>query len=88
MNPIDTKILALIDMLIAVGTFDYAKDFAEAIGMPKQSITRIKQGKAHFTAEHIANICKVYNINANWIFDIQKNVYNPPEIQLNKAVNQ
>lgn len=86
MSPIDTKILGLIDMLIAVGTIDYAKDLCIAIGMPKQSITRIRQGKAHFTSQHIANICKIYNINANWIFDIQKNVYNPTEIQLNKVI--
>lgn len=87
MNPTDTKILVLIDMLIAVGTIDYAKDFCAAIGMPKQSITRIKQGKAHFTTEHISNICKIYNINANWIFGSEKNIFNSTEVQLNKAVN-
>jgi hypothetical protein len=87
MTPIDTKILDLIDILKTLGIIEYAKDFCEAIGMPKQSITRIRQGKAHFTAQHIANICKVYNINPFWIFDTQKNVFNSTEIQLNKAVN-
>jgi DNA-binding Xre family transcriptional regulator len=76
MHSTDTKILELIDLLLNTGKIIYEKDFCEAVGVLKQNLTRIKQGKAHFTAEHIKQICKVYEVNANWIFDVQKKMFN------------
>jgi DNA-binding Xre family transcriptional regulator len=86
MNSTDLKILELIDFLVNTGKIVYAKDFCAVIGIPKQSITRIKQGKAHFTAEHIANVCKMYNVNANWIFGTQKNRFNPSKASTAKEL--
>lgn len=75
MNSTDQKIFELIDLLINTGRIEYVKDFGEEIGVLKQNILRIKQGKAHFTAEHIKAICKIYNVNANWIFNDDAKVF-------------
>lgn len=75
MNNIDIKIFELIDLLISLGKIKYASEFCLAIGFVKQNIVRVKQGKAHFTAEHIKQMSKVYNVNANWIFGTQPNPF-------------
>jgi transcriptional regulator with XRE-family HTH domain len=71
----DVKIFELMQFLKSLGKIQFDKDFCTAIGMPKQSIARIKQGKAHFTAEHIENICRKYGVNANWIFSIDNQIF-------------
>lgn len=71
----DIKIFELITLLKTLSIISYDKDFCESIGVLKQNLAPIKQGKAHFTAKHIENVCKVYNVNANWIFDTEKNVF-------------
>lgn len=72
----DIKIFELIDMLKSMGIIRFDTDFCAAIGIPKQSILRIKKGLAHFTAKHIENICTVYEVNANWIFGTSNNIFN------------
>lgn len=75
MEKIDTKILSLIIQLKALNKISTENDFCERIGLLKQNLTRIKKGVAHFTPVHIENICKVFKVNANWIFGIQKNTF-------------
>ncbi|MDI6034027.1 helix-turn-helix transcriptional regulator [Flavobacterium sp. LB2P84] len=82
----DMKIFELIELLKSLGIIRFDADFCRKIEMPKQSIPRIRQGKAHFTAEHISNICKVYNVNANWIFGIEKNIFNPSQVNTVKEL--
>lgn len=72
----DIKIFELITLLKELGKIQFDYEFCERIDIPKQSIPRIKKGIAHFTARHIENICAVYKVNANWIFGIEKNVFN------------
>jgi transcriptional regulator with XRE-family HTH domain len=71
----DIKILELIEHLKSLGRFDFDYEFCDRVGVLKQNLVRIKQGKAHFTAVHIENICKIYKINANWIFGTSNNIY-------------
>lgn len=71
----DIKIFELIDMLKSMGVIRFDTDFCNKIKIPKQSLGRIKKGLAHFTAEHIQNICKAYNVNSNWIFDLENNTF-------------
>lgn len=75
MEKIDAKILSLIIQLTALEKVDSDADFCKQIGLLKQNLTRIKKGVAHFTPVHIKNICKVFKVNANWIFDIEKNTF-------------
>ena len=75
----DIKILELIQILKSLGIIDFDSEFCDAIGFLKQNITRVKKGLAHFTAEHIRMICKVYNVNSNWILDIEKNTFRTPK---------
>ena len=51
-------------------------EFAKSIGILDQSISKIKKGNSHFTVSQIQIVCQVYNVNANWIFGIEKTVYN------------
>ncbi|TDE53799.1 helix-turn-helix domain-containing protein [Flavobacterium sp. GT3P67] len=82
----DIKIFELIDILKSLGIIRFDTDFCREIEMPKQSLSRIKKGLAHFTAKHIENICKVYKVNANWIFGIEKNIFNPSQVNTVKKL--
>jgi transcriptional regulator with XRE-family HTH domain len=72
----DIKIFELIQSLKSLGIFDFDYEFCNNIGLLKQNLSRIKQGKAHFTANHIQKICNVYKVNANWIFGTSEKVFN------------
>lgn len=76
MHNSDKAILRLIELLIFEKKIRFEFEFANAIGMLPQTISRIKSGKNHFTPFQIERICHQYNVNANWIFGMQKNVFN------------
>lgn len=77
----DIKIFELIKTLKDLGKIDFDYEFCESIDILKQNLAPIKQGKAHFTAKHIKNICEVYGVNANWIVGIENQVF----LKVNKA---
>jgi hypothetical protein len=72
MNQIDINILELLANLKKQGMVSFDSEFCEKIGLLKQNLLRIKKGVAHFTPEHIQQMCKVYKINANYIFGFSK----------------
>ena len=75
MNSIDRKILEVLEVLKANSTIRFEQDFCDIVDVLRQTLYRIRKGLAHFTPEQMQNICKVYNINANWILSIEKNMY-------------
>lgn len=75
----DKNILKLIDLLIFQKRISSTKDFCQEIGFLEQTVSKIKAGKNHFTVMQIEAICKKYNVNANWIFGIEKNIFNHPK---------
>jgi hypothetical protein len=75
MENIDAKILFLIEKLKELEIIKSEMKFCESIELKRQNLTRIKKGVAHFTPVHIQNVCKVFKVNANWIFDIEKNTF-------------
>lgn len=79
MEEIDNRILRLIDLLIYLKKIPNASTFADAVSMDRQTVTNVKAKKQHFTATHIFNICKVYNVNANCIFGSEKTVFKNDE---------
>lgn len=72
----DKNILQLIDHLKQLGRFEFDYEFCERIGLLSQNLIRIKQGLTHFTPAHIEMICKIYKVNANWIFGLSKKMFN------------
>ena len=81
----DLKIFELIQLLKQLGKIQYDYEFCESIDIKKQNLAPIKKGLAHFTAKHIENICKIYNVNANWIFGTQTKVFNSMKSIENKG---
>lgn len=76
MQTTDKKILRLIDVLIFQNKVNREVDFCKEIGILQQTVSKIKKGDTHFTVKHIETICNKYNVNANWIFGLDKKVFN------------
>ncbi|URM37197.1 helix-turn-helix domain-containing protein [Flavobacterium anhuiense] len=77
-NIVDRRLLRLIDLLIYQNKISTLGNFSDIIGMKQQNISKIKKGETHFTVGHIENICHKFNVNANWIFGLEKKVFNMP----------
>ena len=75
MNNPDEKILYLIDLLIFEKKISSKRNFCQDIGILEQTISKIKKGNTHFTVMHIQNICKRYNVDSNWIFGLENNIF-------------
>jgi hypothetical protein len=75
MDKVDKQIMVLIDILKTNGTIRFNTDFCGEIGLTKQHFQHIKNGTNHFTPEHINNIIKSYNVNANWIFSQSDKIF-------------
>lgn len=71
----DENIIRLIDLLKFHKRILSTKEFCEEIGVLEQTVSKVKKGLNHFTVLHIEMICKKYNINANWIFGIEKEIF-------------
>lgn len=71
----DKKILELIDILKFKKIITRDNAFCKRIEMLTTTLTKIKLGKAHFTVNQIEKICIEFQVNANWIFGIQDEVF-------------
>ena len=65
MRTVDLNILKLLELLKQTGTIRYNQEFVDAIGLHKQHLVSIRAGKQSFTVEHIAKVCKQYQVDAN-----------------------
>lgn len=75
MKKIDERLLTLIHLLKSQNNIKTLNEFCEGIGILRQTVHKIRKGEASFTVSHIDEICKKYNVNANWIFGIESNVF-------------
>ena len=75
MKPVDKNILNLIDILKQLEIIRFDVQFCESIDLRKQNLYNIRQGKNCFTPEHIYKIVKEYNVNANWIFGTDDDIF-------------
>ena len=71
----DKKMLQLLKLLKVYGVIRFDTEFCESIGLLKQNLNNIKNGKNHFTAQHIEFAVKEYKIDANWIFGISDQIF-------------
>lgn len=67
-NTVDKRMLLIMDTLISTGAINFKSDFCEEIGLLKQNLYNIEQGNNSFTVNHILQVVKIYNVNADWIF--------------------
>ncbi len=75
LNTSDRRMLELIDILKVAGQIRFRQEFCDVIKMPKQNIRQVQQGKQHFTAFQIERACSFFNVNSNWIFDLEVTVF-------------
>lgn len=75
----DKNIITLIDILLIENLVPSKTEFYNIIKSSRQTISKIKKGINHFTPLQIAIICKKFNVNANWIFDTEDNVFLAPK---------
>jgi len=75
MNAIDNKILELSTILKQLGLVKSQAEFCREIGFMRQNIRKVKLGTAHFSLEHLSMICKVYNVDANYLFNRSKSPF-------------
>ena len=87
MTSTDNKILEMIERLKQLKVIRFDSDFCRDIGIKKQNLSVIKSNpNCSFTVEQIHAICKVYNVNANWIFDIEKNIFRTSKTSIKSKV--
>ena len=72
----DKCILRLIDVLIFQKNVKNQRGFCLLTEIPEASIARIRNGEMHFTVLQIEVVCQVFNVNANWVFGMDKKVFN------------
>ena len=79
--------LELIDLLKLSGKIKFTQEFCDSVGLKKQNLRPIKNGKQHFTPEQIRLACLEYNANANWINDLEENPFRSrPKMPLTKKL--
>lgn len=71
----DETMLILMYILLGNGTIRFKTDFCRDIGLLKQNLKNIEDGKNHFTPEHIEKAVKKYKVNANWIFGVSDKIF-------------
>ena len=76
----DRKMLMLPDILMDAGLITLKQELYDVLGVNRQHFNNVKNAEKygreyHFTAEHIRIVCNVYGVNANWINDVEDDVF-------------
>ena len=75
-NPIDKRILRLVDLLKFKEKISSKEEFCNKIEITRATFSKIKNGYPnHFTVKQIDIICNEYHVNANWIFGLEEEVF-------------
>ena len=74
LNTTDKRMLQLLEYCISNGVEPTARAWCEKIEVNATSISNIRAGMQQFTAQHIANACQHYNVDANFIFGYSQNM--------------
>lgn len=77
MKEIDLKIFKLLEILKSAGMVASEYEFAISIGKAPQHVNNIKNRKdRHFTIKDVVMMQQLYNVNMNWLFGNETNVFN------------
>lgn len=71
----DRRMIELITYLKETGKVEHGKEFCDAIGLFKQNLFNIQQGNQRFRVDHIIAAGIIYNVNSNWIFGLEPNMF-------------
>ena len=71
----EAKILMLVNNFKESGKIRFKKEFYDSTGISRQYMRMVEHEDRRFTSTQIKSVCKEYNINANWIFDLEKNIF-------------
>ena len=71
----DERMLELSEILQQKGVIRFKQEMWDAIGIKKQTISNIKVNIQHFTVKQIEMACRIYAVNANWIFGLSDTVF-------------
>jgi hypothetical protein len=69
---LDNRMLQLYHELKSRGILKYKRAFCAACDIPEQNMYNVEKKRNHFTLIHVANICRYYSLNANWIIDLNE----------------
>lgn len=69
------KILSLVPILQDMGVIRFEKEFREAIGISYPRYSMIKYNTRAFPEESIVKMLNIYNVNANWLFGVEENIF-------------
>ncbi|TWP28466.1 hypothetical protein ETU09_05950 [Apibacter muscae] len=75
MKSINDQMIALIDILKKENKIRFDADFCRSAEIARHYLVAVRKGQSNFTIKHVKNICLKYEVNANWIFGIQKNIF-------------
>lgn len=78
---IDSQILKLIEILKSSGTIRFDKEFCDTADILHSNLIKVRKGGSRFRVHHIENIIKEYNVNPNWLFGIEENVFKTSKIK-------
>jgi hypothetical protein len=76
MTSTDKAILRLIDLLIFQKKVKNRKEFCQAVKIQESTPSKVQNGVLHFTVAQIQSICLAFDVNANWLFGMETNVFN------------
>ncbi|WP_300434035.1 hypothetical protein [Christiangramia sp.] len=76
LNVTDARMLEAYEHIINTGRERWKLDISRNTGIINQNVRNIKLGKQHFTAEDIRQLCKVYNVNVEFIFGFSSRIFN------------
>lgn len=75
MDKVNEKMLLLIDILKSLNIIRFDQEFCNALDLPKQTLTKIKNSEKYFTVAHIRMARKVYRVNLEWIFGFSDAIF-------------
>lgn len=67
--------LELVEILKHHSIIKTNQDFCNHLGISKQLFNAIKNQGQYFTFLNIYNAVTAYNVNANWIFGLEENIF-------------
>lgn len=73
----EERIVEFIDVLKDTGKIRFREELFRQTGMKRQYFNLVRSGKNRFTTNHINAIVKHYNLNANWVFGVDSNMFRP-----------
>ncbi|PHQ27885.1 hypothetical protein CJ305_17930 [Leeuwenhoekiella nanhaiensis] len=71
----DHKMFELLEILKAQGSIRFDKEFCEACDILPQNLSRVRNGDAHFTPDHIRRVCSIFIVNVNWVFGLEEQIF-------------